>query len=193
MTAAWSKGRGGLYAYYFCQTKGCEDGRKSIRKDTLEGDFARLLASLRPAKEIYTAFRDILTGAWELRRRSHGDRMALLKAELSGIERKTAQLMERLIEAENPTLIAAYEEQVRKLHTQRIAVQEKLAAPAPAQASFEETYRTAMEFVENPANLWGSDNLKARRVVPKLLFGGRMLYRKNRVIEPPESPIPSGF
>lgn len=179
MTAAWSKGRNGRYPYYFCQSKGCEEGRKSIRKETLEGDFAQFLESLRPSKEIYAGFRDILAGAWNQRRASHDNRMALLKAELGQIERKSAQLMDRLIEADNPALIAAYEEQVRKLQTQRILVQEKLGKRAPSPARFEETYRTAMEFIENPGKLWASEELRERRLVPKLLFGGRVLYRRN--------------
>lgn len=62
-------------------------------------------------------------------------------------------LMDRLIEADNPVLIAAYEEQVRKLHSDRITAQEKLAGPAPAAGDFEESYRTALEFIEKPANL----------------------------------------
>ena len=86
--------------------------------------------------------------------------------------------MERLIEADNPALIAAYEEQVRKLQSQRIRVQEKLADRAPPPAQFEETYSTAMGFIENPGKLWASDELAERRLVPKLLFGGHMLYRK---------------
>jgi len=179
MTAAWSKGRNGRFPYYSCQTKGCEQGRKSIRKETLEGEFSDLLDSLRPSKEVYAALREILTAAWELRRRAYGDRTALLKSELSQIERKSAQLMDRLVEADNPTLIAAYEEQVRKLHGQRIAVQEKLAGPAPVQTDFEETYRTALKFIENPIEPWVSGDLAQRRLVPKLMFGDRMLYRKN--------------
>ena len=179
MTAAWSKGRNGRYPYYNCQRKGCEEARKSIRKEKLEGDFLELLESLRPSKEIYAALREILTSAWEQRRRASTDRIAILKSELSQIERKTAQLMDRLIEADSPTLIAAYEEQVRKLHSQRIAVQEKLAGPAPASGDFEESYRTALEFIENPAKQWGSADLAKRRLVPKLMFGDHMLYKKN--------------
>lgn len=48
--------------------------------------------------------------------------MALVKAELRPVERTSAPLMERLIEADNKVLIAAYEEQVRKLPPQRILV-----------------------------------------------------------------------
>ena len=36
MTSCWSKGVGGLYAYYFCQQKGCDLKGKSIRRDMIQ-------------------------------------------------------------------------------------------------------------------------------------------------------------
>lgn len=50
MTANWSKGRSKLYPYYLCDTKGCIDYRKSIRKEKIEGEFAALLAELKPSE-----------------------------------------------------------------------------------------------------------------------------------------------
>lgn len=84
--------------------------------------------------------------------------------------------MDRLIAAESGALIAAYEEQVRKLQERRIVLQEKLAAKPEEVIDFRVGYRTALSFVANPGKLWGSDNLTLRRLVPKLLFGGQLPY-----------------
>ena len=46
MTAAWSKGHNGKYPYYFCHSKGCNDYRKSIRKEKIEDEFEALLLKL---------------------------------------------------------------------------------------------------------------------------------------------------
>ena len=87
--------------------------------------------------------------------------------------------MERLLSADNPGLIAAYEEQVRGLHARKVALQEKLAKPGQPVVSFDKTYRTALTFVANPRKLWDFGNLATRRLVPKLLFGGRVPYKRN--------------
>ena len=178
MTAAWSTGRNRRYPYYFCQNKVCEQGRKSIRKERIEGEFEALQYSLRPDKAVYTAFHEKLRDLWDTRVLREAEHQQSLNAELAHVERKSAQVMERLMLADSPPLIAAYEEQVRKLHTQKIALQEKLAPTAETPLDFEQTYRTAMEFIENPQRIWVSSRLPGRRIVPKLLFGGRLPYHR---------------
>lgn len=39
LTAVWSRGRSRRYAYYVCQTRGCDQKGKSIRKEVMEGEF----------------------------------------------------------------------------------------------------------------------------------------------------------
>ena len=45
----WAKGRNKRYPYYECFQKGCEERRKSIRRDMIEKDFDSLLTTLRPS------------------------------------------------------------------------------------------------------------------------------------------------
>jgi len=101
MTAAWSKGRSQRYAYYFCQTKGCLDRRRNIRKQDIEGGFDDLLKSLRPEKPVLAAFRAMLREAFEKRQARSGQRLEAVRAELTATERKSVQLMERLMNADS--------------------------------------------------------------------------------------------
>ena len=178
MTAAFSTGRHARYGYYFCQTKGCEQGRKSIRKERIEEEFEALLESLRADDALARAMNDIVKGLWEDGRAGQAERHKLLKAELAQIERKSALLMERLIAAESSVLIAAYEDEVRKLQERRIVVQEKLSNKPSAGIDSTMGYRTALSFIANPGKLWASGHLTLRRTVPKLLFGGRLPYHR---------------
>lgn len=179
MTAAWSKGRNSLYPYYTCQTKGCEDRGKSIRKEKVEGEFETLLDHLRPTQPLMAMLRTMVRDASDQRSRSHKDHTAKLKAELMAVDRKRGQFMERLLEADGPDMIAIYEEQLRTLHAQKVGLEEKLAQVGQPVANFDQTYRTALSFIANPRNLWDSGDLKRRRMVPKLLFGGRLPYKRN--------------
>ncbi|MCD8570653.1 MAG: recombinase family protein [Alphaproteobacteria bacterium] len=178
MTAAFSKGRHARYGYYFCQTKGCEQGRKSIRRERIEEEFEALLESLRADEALARGFHEIVAEVWESGRAGQAEQHKLLKAELVQIERKSAALMERLIAAESSVLIAAYEQEVRKLQERRIAVQEKLSNKPEQMVDFRTGYRTALSFIANPGKLWASEHLTLRRTVPKLLFGGRLPYHR---------------
>jgi len=86
--------------------------------------------------------------------------------------------------------IAAYEEQVQALHAKKIALQEKLNKPAEPVASFDESYRTALAFLANPRELWDSDALDGRRLVPQLLFGDRLPYCRNWGYRTAETTLP---
>ncbi|WP_241484040.1 recombinase family protein [Ruegeria sp. ANG-R] len=53
MTAAWSKGKYRRYAYYRCETRGCEAKSKSVPKAKMEEGFGEILKGLQPAKELF--------------------------------------------------------------------------------------------------------------------------------------------
>ena len=190
MTACWSKGRSKRYAYYFCQTKGCPDRRRNIRKERIEGGFEDLLESLRPNRLVLAAFRAMLRKAFEKRQARSAQRLEAIRAELATVERKSGQFMERLTNADSPALIAAYEDQIQALHAKKIALQERLNKPAAPMASFDESYRTALAFLANPCELWNSEALEGRRLVPRLLFGGKLPYCRNRGYRTAETPLP---
>ena len=87
--------------------------------------------------------------------------------------------MERIFACDNPTLIAAYEDQVRKLHERNITLAEKEKTVGRPRATFEETFRTAFEFLANPWNLWVSGRIEDQRLVLRLAFAGRIAYLPN--------------
>lgn len=60
MTACWSKGRNRKYPYYLCDTKGCDEYRKSIRRERIEGEFEELLTGLVPERDLFLAVYEML-------------------------------------------------------------------------------------------------------------------------------------
>lgn len=177
MTAAWSRGsKGKRYAYYWCFTKGCEMARKNIRKTLLEADFDRLLDSVRPTQELLFAARAMLKVLWDARESAAKDQASQITRELQGIERKTEQLVARLVETDSAAAINAYEVQLQKLQDQKHLLVEKAAAGGNPKKSFEETFRTSFAFLSNPRVLWDSGRIEHRRKLLRLLFGGRIKY-----------------
>lgn len=179
MSSCWSKGRNEKYPYYLCVQKGCAEYRKSIRKEQIEGEFEKLLTKLKPPPEIFFAMAEIFTDLWNEKILSSKERANNIRKEIISIERKTEQLMDRIVEAESPTLIAAYEKKVKSLEEEKIRLDEKIAKSGRPMASFEETFRTAFSFLSNPQKLWQSGRLDYQRTVLKLVFSDKLKYCKN--------------
>ena len=179
MTAAWSTGRNGKYPYYFCQTKGCSHCGKSLRKDKIEGEFEALLDHLRPTAPVIAMLKLMVTEACGDRHRSYTEQVSAHKTELAALDKRRGQLMDRLLATEDAALVSIYEEQVRELHKKKVGLEEKLAGEARPLVDGRTSYRTALSFVANPRKYWDSGDLKRRRLVPKLLFGGRLPYDRN--------------
>ena len=178
MTSCWSSGRNEKYPYYFCDTKGCPLHRKSIRKEKLEADFQTLLESLRPSEQLILIAKEMFRECWEARNSNKKGKILAKKAELQSLELKEAQLFDRIVEADNPSLIVAYENRIKELGLQKIVLREKIEANGGVQQSFNEIYRTAFEFLKNPQKLWVSGDLFAQRTVLKLTFEEKVKYSK---------------
>ena len=178
-TACWSKGRSALYAYYLCDTKGCVAYRKSVRRDVIEGEFESLLRSLKPSEGLFNLAFAMFRDLWDAKLAGARTQGATLEKDVRAIERKIEQLLDRIVEAEGASLIAAYEKRIRDLETEKALMREKIASCGKPIASFGETYRTAFDFLANPCRLWHSPRLEDRRAVLKLVFAERLPYVRN--------------
>jgi DNA invertase Pin-like site-specific DNA recombinase len=64
LTACWSKGRSAHYGYYLCDTRGCPETRKSIRKEKIEGEFEAILQSLKPTEGLFNLAFEMFRELW---------------------------------------------------------------------------------------------------------------------------------
>lgn len=176
MTACWSKGRDTKYPYYFCDQKACSEYRKSIRKERMEGEFETIIRSLRPSPSLFYLTQQSMRELWDDRIAKAGERQAAMKAELALVERKSGQLMERIMGAESPALIQVYENQIVRLEEQKVSLTEKVQKCGRRLEPFDETFRTAITFMANPCKLWDSGNIEARRLVLRLAFTRKLSY-----------------
>ena len=142
LTACWSKGSISRHPYYLCPQRGCESYGKSIRRDLIEGEFETLLQTVRPSE---TLSNDRLS-------RATSEAQAL-GAQLAKVDKQVSQLLERILDATVLSVIAAYEGKVGALEEEKLLIREKLAGAGRPVSSFEDTLRTALDFLANPYNL----------------------------------------
>ena len=179
LTACWAKGKTALHPYYHCPKRGCESYGKSIRRAKIEGEFESMLMELKPAPGVFAVARAMFKDLWDHRLASAEARTSGLKAELAKIEKQVEQFLDRIADAETPSVIAVYENRIRKLEEQKALIAEKVASCGRPVRTFEETLRTSLDFLANPQNLWASDHLEDKRAVLKLTFADRLAYVRN--------------
>ncbi|MEJ7928329.1 recombinase, partial [Sphingobium sp. AN641] len=91
-------------------------------------------------------------------------------------ERAINQLLDRIIEADNPTIIKAYENRLRLLEQNKAMCAEKAANLGRPKGDFEKTVRSALVFLASPWEIYKNGSLEVRRMVLKLTFAERPSY-----------------
>ncbi len=176
LTGCWSSGSHAHYAYYLCPKKGCAVYGKSTRRDVVESEFASLLSAMRPAESLLrladARFRDL----WNEQAAAAKTGVKSVETDLRKIDSDIDHLMDRIVAAESDTLITAYERKIHALEEKRVQLRESIVACGKPLADYDTTFRTAIEFLANPCNLWNSPRLEDKRAVLKLAFADRLQY-----------------
>jgi len=113
-----------------------------------------------------------------------------MQRQLSQMESKSAQLLDRLIDTNSDTLIAAYEKRLREMGDQKTFLAEKIQNCGKPIAPFDQVYRTAFEFLANPSKLWASERFEDKRAVLKLVFAQRLPYTRNEGYRAAKTSLP---
>jgi site-specific DNA recombinase len=98
--------------------------------------------------------------------------------------------IDSIVNADSDALIGAYENRLRSLEAAKVEAKEKIADCGRPLADFDTTYRTAMEFLENPSKMWVFGDLVDKRAALKLTFEGRIRYKRNEGYRTAEAAIP---
>ncbi|MCK5555172.1 MAG: hypothetical protein KAI76_02955, partial [Alphaproteobacteria bacterium] len=140
--------------------------------------------------ELFFIAADIFQDLWEERCGSIKQEGGSIKIEMAKIERKTEQFLNRIVEADSTPLITAYENQVRTLEEQRIALSEKVSNCGRPLQSFDQTFRTAMNFLGNPQKLWASERMEDKKAVLRLVFADKLPYCKDEGFRTAQTTLP---
>ena len=190
LTASWSTGCRRRYPYYLCPKAGCESYGKSIRRESIEGEFEALVRGLQPSASLFSVARAMFADLWNHRLASGKAIRRDLKAEVANLARQAEQFLDRIADADTPSVIAAYENRIRKLEEQKLALAEKITNCGRPLRSFDEALRTALDFLANPWNLWVSERLEDKRTVLRLAFAGKLAYIRNSGFRTPDLALP---
>ena len=145
----------------------------------IEEQLERLLKDMQPSASLFNAARVMFKDLWDHRLATGAERTKALKTELAKVNQQVEQFLDRIADAAVPSVIAAYEARIKALEERKIILAENIAKTGRPVRSFDETLRTAFDFLASPWNLWTSERLEDKRTVLKLAFTARLAYVRN--------------
>lgn len=173
LTACWSTSKSGKrHPYYLCHNRQCASKRKSIPRDTIEGEFETILRELKPSENLFRLAKIAFKSAWDQRYDQLQSINSALRSDIAKFEKQIELLVDRIVESESSTAITAYEKRIAKLEKSKQLAAEKLAVGFESKRPFNEMFEHALQFLANPWKLWVSDRLEDKRTVLKLSFQG---------------------
>jgi len=193
-TACWSTSITGVkHPYYLRKTKDCENHRKSIRRDVLEGALEKLLRSMKPSKGLFEIMKSMFSDAWEQRKAQMDagkDELSKQKLLLDGQIETT---LDKIMTLTNTTAVSALEKRIDDLESKKLVLDEKLQNFGKPVHSFSEMFELSLKFISNPWNIWAPSQLSLKITVLRLAFSERIAYSRKTGLRTPQMSVPFGF
>lgn len=189
-TACWSTGKQKKYPYYLCDTKGCESYRKSIPRDKMESEFEGILRALNPSETLFDLAKAMFKSAWNQRLAQSESIKKQLQLDIRKVEKKTETLLDRIVETNTDSVVAAYEARIANLEQEKRLMAEKLTNQTGPLAPFDKLFEHAMKFLSSPWKIWQSGDLLQKRTVLRLAFRERLTYSRENGYRTPNLSLP---
>jgi len=101
-------------------------------------------------------------------------RRGALTSQIRDTEAEEKKLVSRVLDTNNDTLVAAYEQQIYESEARKVELKEQLEQCGRRLGSFGDAFRTAMIFFASHCKNWISDSWDLKQMVLKLVFVNRL-------------------
>lgn len=173
-----------------CPAKGCPSHRKSIRRERLEGEFEGVLERLEPYESVFKLARMMFKDIWNARLAQIKEARKVSQGKLRGIEKQIDQVPDRIVEASNQSVIAAYAKKIAQLEREKLLAEDELHSVGKPGYTLEESFELAFRFLSSPCYVIKNHSLKRKETVLGLAFSEPISYCRIQGGRTPEIAIP---
>ncbi len=179
LTASWSTGSNGRFAYYRCISKDCIEKNKSINRDKMHQDFIEILSKIKPKQQTLNLTREILLDMWNELAKNFGAERVKIEQRLACIERDINSIVKRIEATKSNKMVEIYEKQIEDLSNEELALKDKITSTESKEINFGTALDFVFDVLKNPYKVWEDGDLNLKRLILKLVFHTNISYSKN--------------
>ena len=187
LTAGWSKGKYKRYPYYRCRNKECADYGKNIARQRLEDEFEELVKAIQPTRIASRVAQQMARDIWDQRVAQFEVAARRFSDEATKLEGEIGRLVDCVLNASSPRVIAAYESRIEELERKKLLAEERASNSPTIEGRFEELFELALKALTNPLKIWDSGLFGARRMLLRILFDGHLQYCRENGFSTPKT------
>ncbi len=187
-TAAWSRGKKQEFAYYRCNTLGCEFRHKGVRADGMHVEFESLLGRLKPRPAILEGVRAEFLAEWGRRNLDVETVRKERQRKLDEIQKQMDVYLDAVGRCQSPTVLKKIEEEVELLEVKRLRLGGRISRAKPY--NFEHALSLVIDFLKDPSQRWRTGDLAMRRLVLRLVFSEPLTYDREKAFGTPSFSLP---
>ncbi|MEO0612032.1 MAG: hypothetical protein AAFY83_01770 [Pseudomonadota bacterium] len=116
------------------------------------------MSEMKPSLVTSRLIRQMLVDCWQIFKTTEDPRLAENRVEITHLDAKHTKLLDRILATENDAVARAFEGELAKLENEKRLMEAKMADIPKTRGSFQESFRTAFEFLSNPRKLWASEH-----------------------------------
>lgn len=121
----------------------------------------------------------MLREIWDRNLALLGSRTKALKSDLKKLDTLVEQLLERVLEAGVPSVIAAYEDRIRQIEERKLVLRDQIKNEGHPESTYDATVRTALRFLASAWNIYKNVDIDAKRIALKLAFADSLNYKRD--------------
>ncbi|KPQ13591.1 MAG: hypothetical protein HLUCCO18_17430 [Rhodobacteraceae bacterium HLUCCO18] len=149
-----------------------------------------MLHQLKPARALAKVAAAMFKDIWDHRAAQAGALAKSVGDQISDTEKKINDLIELVVNASHPRVVAAYEKKIESLEMKKLTLAEKQRNVGQPVYPFSQMFELSMKFLANPCILWDSGRLELQRIVLKLVFSEELSYCKKSGFRTPKTTLP---
>ena len=116
---------------------------------------------------------------------THAPGTALREGARAKRVKQTDRLLDRIVDATDDSVVAAYEKRIAKLKPEKVLAEERLTKSGKPKHTFEESFKHAMVLLSSPWNIWNNSDLTGKKTTLRLAFLEPLAYCRNQGLRTP--------
>ena len=188
---SWSstKGNGWRYFYYYCWSLKCPCYRKSFKCDVVHHDIETLLKSMTLDDAylncIKTIFDVLISQRDELINRQLSD----IKSQLSTIEKKMDDLIDKIAESNSALVTKKLEEKIEELEHEKSKLQKEMLKKESWENDSYAEFEELKEIIKSPYTIRNMWDIELKKLLINVLFWWTMTYSREHSTQTKEIPL----